>query len=546
VTTPADVTSPPAWQRGLVASWLVSTNHRRLGIMYVALAGVFLVAAGILAILIRTQLIRPELSFVTGNAFDGMVTFHGTAMVFFVVTPVVVGLATALVPLQIGARALAFPGAGSVAFWLFAFGGLTFGLSALAKGGSARAGWTAYPPLSLLQPQNGQDFMLIALVLVALSLFVTAVNLAVTISRHRAPGMTPESAPLFTRSVYLYSGLLLVFVPLWAAGLALLLLAREWPGTFDFLVTGPADDPALRKGTFWLYGQPIAYFALVPILGIVAEILAVFSRGAFAKAKVFVPALAAVGGLLVLVWLHHAYSVGLDRKPATFLLVLAALVLAPAAVALWALAEPVRRTLGKPLEVPGLFALGAVALFVLGAVSGLFLAIWGNDRALSGTAFVVGHAHLILWGPALFALLGGLVYWWPKIFGRLLEQRFTAPAFWLLYLGFSVTFVMHFLAGDAGMPRSTDTYPDGGSLPAYQLIASLASYVAGVGVLLFLAALARSLNGRRAGNDPWRADTLEWYTTSPPPEHSFDSLPEVTSPRPLADVRQRLEEQGVL
>lgn len=542
----APVSSSPAWQRGLVARWLVSVEHRRIGILYLGTAGFFLLLAGLVAVLMRIQLIGPDVDMIGQRTYLGMTSFHGIAMVFFFALPLVLGLANAIVPLQAGARRDAYPRINAVAFWVFLFGGLCVALSPLAKGGSAGAGWTSYPPFSLATGGNGHDLVLMGLILASAAALATVVNLVVTVRHHAAPGMTWHTLPVFAKSLVVLVAGLLVAVPLQIAGCVFLLLAREWPSAFDFFVTTDGDAPVLRSGWIWLFGQPVAYLLLVPVLGIVAEIASTFTRGRFRGGRILVTSLLAFTALVVLTWLHHTYSTGTGDKPSTVLLVLAVLALLPIAAAVAAIAQSGLLSPATLSEPAAQFAVGALVLLVLGGLSGLFLAIWGNDRGLRGTAFATGHAHYLLFGPALFALLGGLVYWWPKLFGRILDRKLVGGAFALLFCGFVISFLLQFVVGDKGVARRVSSYEGVEGVEALQVVSSIFAFVAAIGVLALVGAVAMSRRARRAGNDPWQGDTLEWFTASPPPRGNFDSLPPVTSDRPLADLRRTLREQGAL
>ena len=537
-------TATSAWHRGRVASWLVSVDHKRIGALYVGIAGLFLVIAGILTLLMRLQLTRPDATILGSGTYAGVLTMHGTLLVFFVLIPVVIGLATAIVPLMIGASRTALPGVAAAALWLFVFAGTAVVLSAFAGGGSSQAGWTGYPPLSLVQAGNGVDLWLIGLLLLGISIVLSAANLVLTVRSLRASEMTWKTIPLFVWSVYVWAWAMIVLVPVAAVGLLLVLLERGFPGSFDFFLTG---DDTIRSGFVWLFGQAFAYVVLVPVLGVVAEIVSVFAGRAVARAEVLVQALAAVAGLMVLVVIHHAYSAGVGSKPGILLLLLALVVAVPTVAALALLAETIWQSRSQlRLEAPLLFALGALLLLAVGILSAAFLAVFGSSRDLRGTAFGAAHAHYLIWGTALLAALGGLVYWWPKIFGRLLDTRLCKAAAWLSLLGLNLAFFFQFLLGDQGQPRGAPSFSEDGSAAAYNAISTIGAYLAGVAVLLFLIAVVRSRAGRRAGNDPWQADTLEWYTTSPPPPHNFTSLPPVTSARPLHDLRQALKGRHAL
>ena len=534
-------TAQPAasWHRGRVASWLVSVDHKRIGALYLGFASIFFVLAGILTLLMRLQLTRPDASILGADTYHGVLTMHGTLLVFFVLVPVVTGLATFIVPLQIGSRGIAMPGLAASALWLFLFAGIAVVLSALAGGGASRAGWTGYPPLSLLQEGNGVRLWLIGLFVLALSVLASAVNLAATIRAHRAEGMTWANLPLFAWSVYVWALATIVLVPVAAIGLGLLLLERRFPGSFDFFLTG---DKTVKPWLVWLFGQSFAYAALVPVLGVVAEILAVFAGRAVASARVLVQSLVGVAGLTIALVLYHAYATGVGRKPSVLLLLLAVVATIPALVAFVLLAKTFLGAWSSlRWTAPLLFSAGAVVLLGIGLLSALVLAVFGNDRGLRGTAFGVAHAHYLLWGTALFALLGALVYWWPKVFGRLLGTTLTRWSAILLFVGFNCTFFVQFLLGDQGQAKGAAVFDENGSTSAYNMISTIGAFASAAGVLFFLLAVARAVKGRRAGNDPWQAATLEWYTTSPPP-HNFDSIPEVTSARPLADLRSKLKE----
>ena len=532
-----------SWHRGRVAGWLVSLDHKRIGALYLGVAGVFFVIAGVLTLLMRLQVTRPDATILGNGTYQGVLTMHGTLLVFFVLVPVVTGLATYLVPLMIGATRTAKPEIAAAALWLFVFAGAAVVLSAFAGGGSSQAGWTGFPPLALVQKGNGVDLWLIGLLLLAISLLGSAANLVATIRSLRTDGMEWSSTPMFAWAVYVWSWLTIALVPIAAVGLTLVLLERQFSGSFDFFLDGDTVEPKL----IWLFGQSFAYVALVPVLGIVAEIVTVFSGRVIATARMLAQSLVALGGLMILVVIYHAYSTGVGKKPSLLLLLLAVIATAPFVVAIWLLGSSLWRARSQLRRTaPLLFAGGALVLFGVGILSALVLVVFGNDRGLRGTAFGVAHAHYLLWGPALLALLGGLVYWWPKIFGRLLGTRLTASAAVLLFIGFNITFFVQFLLGDQGQARGASTFTEHGSTAAYNMISTIGAFTTAAGVLLFVIAVARAKDGTRAGNDPWLADTLEWYTTSPPPAHNFDSVPQVTSARPLHDLRQTLKERNAL
>ena len=540
----SSTTQPAAdWHRGRVASWLVSVDHKRIGALYLGWAGVFFVIAGVLTLLMRLQMTRPDASILGSGTYRGVLTMHGTLLVFFVLLPVVTGLATYIVPLMIGARTIALPGSAAVALWLFVFGGGAVTLSAFAGGGASQAGWTGFPPLALAQQGNGVDLWLMGLLLLAISLLLSATNLIATIRTVRMDGMGWSNTPMFAWAVYVWSWLSIVLVPIAALGLLFILLERSFSGSFDFFLDGDTVEPKL----IWLFGQSFAYAALVPIFGILAELVAVFAGRAVANARLLGQALVGIGGLTIALVLYHAYSTGIGAKPNVVLLLLAVVATIPSVVALWLLKSTLWNARASlRWTAPLLFAGGAIVLFGIGLLSALVLAIFGSNRGLRGTAFGVAHAHYLLWGTALLAMLGGIVYWWPKIFGRLLGETLTRWAAILMFIGFNCTFFVQFLLGDQGQARGATSFSAGGSTSAYNMISTIGAVVTALGAIFFLLAVLRSRSSRRAGNDPWLADTLEWYTTSPPPPHNFDSLPKVTSARPLADLREAIRTRNAI
>ena len=522
--------------RGLLA-FATTTDHKRIGVAYMVTAFAFFLIGGALAGIMRTELFSPGNDVVSQGRYNEMFTMHGTIMMFLFIGPFAFGLANYFVPLQIGARDMAFPRLNAMSYWLYLFGGITLLGGFLTADGAADFGWTGYAPLSdiVRSPGVGADLWIMSIVLTGLSGIFTAVNVVATVIAMRAPGMRMFRMPIFTWNMLVTSVLVLIAFPVISAAGAMLFIDRNLGAhIYDADFGGSA---ILWQHLFWFMGHPEVYIVVLPYFGIITEVIPVFSwRPVFGYAgTVFATITIAV--LSTGVWAHHMFTTGAVLLP--FFTASSMLIAVPTGLKFFNWIGTMwggRITFPTPM----LFALGFLFTFLVGGITGVMLASAPIDFHVHDSYFVVAHMHYVLFGGSVFALYAGIFYWFPKVTGRVLSEGWGKLQFWMMLVGFHLTFFVQFILGLEGMPRRVADYLPEDGFTTYNRISSIGAALLGASTLPFLWnawGTYRGRLGRPAGNDPWGAQTLEWYTSSPPPPHNYDDLPPIRSERPVWDLK---------
>jgi cytochrome c oxidase subunit 1 len=517
----------------VLVSWITSTDHKVIGYLYLITSFSFFLLGGVMAMVIRAELLEPGRQLVSNEQFNQMFTMHGTLMLLLFATPLFIGFANVIMPLQIGAPDVAFPRMNMLSYWLFLFGGLIVFASFVTPGGAASWGWTAYSPLTdaVRSPGIGGDMWIMGLVLSGFGTILGGVNFITTIIGMRAPGMTMFRMPIFTWNVLLTSLMVLIAFPTIAAAL----LALEADRKLGAHIFDPALGGALLwQHLFWFFGHPEVYIIALPFFGIVTEVIPVFSRKPLFGYFGMVAATITIAGLSVTVWAHHMFTTGQVLLP--FFSFMSFLIAVPTGIKFFNWVGTMWRG-NLSFESPMLFSVGFLVTFLFGGLAGVILASPPLDFQAQDSYFVVGHIHYVVFGTVVFAMFAGFYFWWPKMTGKMLNDTLGKVHFWFLFVGFQTTFLVQHWLGVSGMPRRYADYAS--QFHMLNMVSSIGAFILGASTLFFLYNIyVTARHGKRLDiDDPWgHGNSLEWATSSPPPRHNFESIPQIRSERPAFDL----------
>ena len=535
LTTTQTPLRPPAKKGNKVVGWMTSTDHKVIGNLYMVTSFAFFAIAGLMALVIRAELARPGLQFVSNEQYNQLFTMHGTLMLFLFATSLFAGFANAIMPLQIGAPDVSFPRLNMISYWLYLFGGIVVVLGFLTPGGAAGFGWFAYAPLSNVvnSPNVGSDLWIMGLAMSGMASILGAVNFITTIFTMRAPGMTMFRMPIFTWNILLTSVLVLMAFPVLAAALLMLESDRKFGSQVFDAANGGA---ILWQHLFWFFGHPEVYIIALPFFGIVTEILPVFSRKPIFGYKGLVFATIAIAGLSVAVWAHHMYVTGAVNLP--FFAFMTMLIAVPTGVKFF---NWIGTMWGGSVsfETPMLWSIGFLTTFLFGGLTGVILAAPPLDFHVSDSYFVVAHFHYVVFGTVVFAMFAGFYFWWPKFTGKMLDERLGKLHFWLVFFGFHITFLVQHWLGVEGMPRRYADYLASDGFTTLNMISTVGSLVLGASTFVFFWNIYKTHKYAPMVNndDPWGwGASLEWATSCPPPRHNFVEIPRIRSERPAFDL----------
>ncbi|HTX46673.1 MAG TPA: cytochrome c oxidase subunit I, partial [Solirubrobacteraceae bacterium] len=519
--------------------WLTTTDHKRIGILYFFTSLAFFGAGGVEALLIRTQLIGPNGHLLSPQAYDEVFTMHGITMIFLFVIPMTTGaFGNYLLPLMIGARDMAFPRMNALSYWVFLCSGI-FMYAGLATGHAPNAGWFDYVPLAskTYDPGLNIDFYGFGLIFNGIASTAAAINFIVTIFKMRAPGMSLNRMPLFCYAFLAAAGALLFALP--SLSLAALFLELDRQLGFQFFSSSRGGDALLWQNLFWIFGHPEVYIIILPAFGIATSIIPTFTHRRMVMYPLVALAEVMVAFLGFGVWAHHMFTVGLATITTVYFAGASLIIVIPSAIQIFSWIATILT--GTPeFKTPLLFIVGFILYFILGGLSGITLAAIPFDQQVHDSYYVVAHFHFVIFGAAVYPILGGMYYWFPKLTGRMYNEWWGKASFWLTFIGTFVTFFPMHIVGIDGMPRRNYTYPADMGWTFLNMLESIGAYILTAGLVMIVVNLFVSyFRGPRAGNDPWEGDTLEWTTTSPPPPYNFPVIPTVTSPYALWDDKDR-------
>jgi cytochrome c oxidase subunit I len=534
-TTPTQAPAKKRSPGAAVVSWITSTDHKTIGYMYLVTSTLWFFIAGAMALAIRAELAAPGMQFMSLEQYNQMFTMHGTIMLFLFATPLFVGFTNVIMPLQIGAPDVAFPRLNMLGYWLFLFGGLIVAAGFFTPGGAASFGWFAYAPLSnaVNSPEVGADMWFLGLALGGLGTILGAVNFITTIFCMRAPGMTMFRMPIFTWTAFVTSILVLIAFPVLAAALVVAFIDRH----YGAVVFDPANGGAiLWQHLFWFFGHPEVYILALPFFGIASEIIPVFSRKPIFGYKGLIFATMAIAALSVAVWAHHMYVTGSVYLP--FFALMTMLIAVPTGVKFFNWIGTMWKG-SISFDTPMLWTMGFLITFLFGGLTGIILSAPPLDFHVSDSYFVVAHFHYTVFGTVVFMFFAGLYFWWPKMTGKMLDERLGKIHFWLLFVGFQVTFLIQHWLGVQGMARRYGDYLPEDDFTAFNQVSTVGAAILAISSIFFIWNVIKTSRTAPMVNcdDPWGwGASLEWATSCPPPRHNFTSLPRIRSERPAFDL----------
>lgn len=522
---PQPAHSYPTGKAAILWEWMTTVDHKKIGILYFGAGVFFFLLGGLEALLMRIQLMFPEMTFLTGQSYNEILTMHGTTMIFLAAMPMIFGLMNLIIPLQIGARDVAFPFVNALGFWLFLFGGILLNLSWFT-GGAPDAGWTSYVPLATYAGSgSGIDYYILGLQISGAGTLMGGINFLVTIINMRAPGMSFMRMPLFTWNSFVTSALILFAFPPLTITLFMLMFDRVFGGNFFDVIYG--GNVILYQHLFWIFGHPEVYILILPAFGVISEVISTFSKKRLFGYHAMVFATVLIGFLGFMVWAHHMFTVGLGPVANSLFAVATMTIAVPTGIKIfnWLLTLWGGRI---QFVTANLFAIGFIPTFVMGGVTGVMLAIAPLDYQLHDTYFVVAHFHYVIIGGVVFGLFAGMFYWWPKFFGHKLNEALGKGMFWTWFIGFHMTFFIQHFLGMQGMPRRVFTYLPGQGFEIGNLVSTVGAMLMGIGsILLIINIVYSALKAPPAGSDPWDGRTLEWSIPTPVPEYNFAYTPQV-------------------